>query len=448
VATADSRTVTDEREQGPPPRGVRLTVTAGPERGTQVSVVQRSAIIGRADTADLKLTDRRASSFHAEVSATEGGIAVTDLESTNGTFYAGARLRSAIVPAGASIGVGESVVKLELDAEIATESSPSFGELRGQSASMRALFALSAKLARTSLSVLIEGPTGTGKELLARALHDESARKGKPFVVVDCTAIPPSLAESVLFGHEKGAFTGATARREGLFEAARGGTVFLDEVGELPTELQPKLLRVLERRQIVRVGGTEPSAIDVRVLAATWRDLRAMVNQGTFREDLYYRLAQARVAIPPLRERSDDVPALVYHFLQRIGDDVPAARSISRDALADLRRRDWPGNVRELRAAVERAAMMAEGSQITPADLAFERVLIGAPARDREPDPDAPVEPYKEAKRTLLDEWEREYLVRLLAKSGDNVTRAAALAQVERHYLRQLFRRHGLRGEE
>jgi transcriptional regulator with PAS, ATPase and Fis domain len=195
--------------------------------------------------------------------------------------------------------------------------------------------------------------------------------------VLDCTAIPSTLAESVLFGHERGAFTGASERRVGIFEAAEGGTVFLDEVGELPVELQPKLLRVLERREVVRVGSTTPRPVQVRVLSATWRDLRQMINQGRFREDLYYRLAQARVTIPPLKERADDIPLLVYHFLQRLPASTQGARAISQEALAELVRREYAGNVRELKSTVERAAMMAEGAVITSADLAFERMLSG-----------------------------------------------------------------------
>jgi DNA-binding NtrC family response regulator len=345
-----------------------------------------------------------------------------------------------------------------IDAPFATEVAdlPAFGELRGRNVSMRELFSTLSRLARTDLSILVEGQTGTGKELAARGVHDASTHAAGPFVVLDCTAIPSTLAESVLFGHERGAFTGANERRVGVFEAAEGGTVFLDEVGELPLELQPKLLRVLERREVVRVGSTTPRPVQVRVISATWRDLRTMINQGKFREDLYYRLAQARVTIPPMRERPEDVPLLVYHFLQRLPPGQ-GARAISPEALAELQRREYAGNVRELKSTVERAAMMAEGAVITNADLAFERMLSGervrapalvAPVAPAAPSANDPIAPFKEAKRTLIDEFEKAYLQRLLQRTGNNLSRAAALAGIERHYLRDLFRKHGLRSDE
>jgi DNA-binding NtrC family response regulator len=323
---------------------------------------------------------------------------------------------------------------------------------------MRTLFDLLARLARTSLSVLVEGETGTGKELAARALHAASPQAQGPFVVLDCTAIPATLAESVLFGHEKGAFTGARDARPGFFEAADGGTVFLDEVGELSAELQPKLLRVLERREVVRVGATRARAVAFRVVAATWRDLRALVNQGRFREDLYHRLAQARVAIPPLRQRPDDVPLLVERFLAAREKGTEGARAIAPDALADLVRRPFPGNVRELRNLVDRVAGLAAGPVITPADLAFERMLLGdgdrapasvTPAGRTSVLPPAGDElmPFKDAKRTVIDEFERAYLEQLLARNG-SIIKLAAVARVERHYLGALLRKHGLRGDD
>ena len=459
-----TRTIQADRLRGPTIRGVHVSVLAGPDAGQDHVFAMHRAIVGRSAGCDFRLSDQTVSSFHVEICAAEerGGILVNDLSSRNGTLYAGARLDKAVVPSGATLEVGSTILRVELDAAFTTEVAdlPAFGELRGRNVTMRELFSTLARLARTDLSILVEGQTGTGKELAARAVHDASNYAQGPFVVLDCTAIPNTLAESVLFGHERGAFTGASERRVGVFEAAEGGTIFLDEVGELPLELQPKLLRVLERREVVRVGSTTPRPVQVRVISATWRDLRTMINQGKFREDLYYRLAQARTVIPPMRERPEDIPLLVYHFLQRL----PAgqgARQISPEALAELQRREYAGNVRELKSTVERAAMMAEGAVITNADLAFERMLSGERARAPSPAsappaqgpasvPNAndPIAPFKEAKRTLIDEFEKDYLSRLLQRTGNNLSRAAALAGIERHYLRDLFRKHGLRSDE
>jgi DNA-binding NtrC family response regulator len=311
------------------------------------------------------------------------------------------------------------------------------------------VYAQLERLAPSDLSVLIEGETGTGKEVAARALHAASRRARGPFVVLDCTAVPPALAESVLFGHEKGAFTGANERRVGVFEAATDGTVFLDEVGELPSEVQPKLLRVLERREVVPVGGTRPRPVNIRMVSATWRDLRAMINQGSFREDLYYRLAFASVRLPSLAERRDDIPALLQHFLARLPPATGGTRAVAPDALAALVARNYPGNVRELLATIERAALVADGAVITRADLAFERRLAAEASRARpevEGD-DAALAPFRAAKQTSIDEFERAYLARLVERAGSNISRAAALAGISRVSLRDLLRRHGLRDD-
>lgn len=382
-----------------------------------------------------------------------------DLDSWNGTYFAAARVSRGVIPSGGTITIGESTLRVDLTNE-PNKPSPerdSFRSLLGKSTPMRELFGLLERLAPTDLSVFIEGPTGSGKELVARALHEESARANQPFIVLDCAALPASVAESVLFGHAQGAFTGAIAAREGAFEAANGGTVFIDEVGELPIDLQPKLLRVLERREVVRVGENKPRPAQVRVLAATWRDLRRMVNQGQFRDDLYYRLAQSRVVIPSLAERREDIEILVHEFLRRLPRKVPAARSISQEALSELASRQYPGNIRELKNAVERAAYMCDGPVIRPQDLAFERLLerghtpIGAEANAEPEDDDLPPESvpeFKGAKRTAVDDFEMAYLQRLMAKTSGNITTAASLAGIERHYLRSLLKKHGLRSPE
>ncbi|WP_437717297.1 sigma 54-interacting transcriptional regulator [Sorangium sp. So ce448] len=449
-----------ERARPPLAQSLRITVLAGSDAGRSATIAERRASIGRARSAELCLSDPAVSSFHVELSSVEGGLRVRDLESTNGTYFAGALIESAVVPSGAVLELGDSRIRVEAGHAFALPShdARSFGELRGASAAMRELFHVLAKVARTELAVLFEGATGTGKELAARAVHAASACAGGPFVVLDCTAIPGSLAESVLFGHDRGAFTGASEARGGIFEAADGGTLFLDEIGELPLELQPKLLRVLERREVLRVGSTAARPLRVRVLSATWRDLRAMVNQGRFREDLYFRLVQARVELPPLDAHREDVALLVGHFLASRPAGAPGARAISDEALDELCGRDYRGNVRELKSVVERAAALADGEVVTAADLAFERMLSGerrrAPheahrARSSELPPEgAPgdaLAPFKEAKRGLIEEFERDYLTRLLARAGNNISRAAALAGLERHSLRDLLRKHGLR---
>ena len=455
----DIQTVRVSREPEVRPLGVRVTITAGPEAGQSFPLARRTAVVGRSPAADVRLTDPTVSSFHFEIAAAPGGVHVVDLESANGTWYAGARVERATLPSGAMVGIGQSILRVDVDAPFAAEASevPAFGALLGQSRSMRELFSMLERLCRTDLSVLIEGQTGTGKELVARALHDHGRTPQGPFMVLDCTAIPATLAESMLFGHERGAFTGAVDRRIGIFEAAQGGTIFLDEIGELPLELQPKLLRVLERREVQRVGGSKPIPIQVRVICATWREVRAMINQGKFREDLYFRLAQARISVPALRERPSDIPLLVNHFLGKIPRDMQAARAITDGALQELVRRDYPGNVRELKSTVERASMTAAADVITETDLAFERMLTGqrlhtpatpTPTLPPASGPGGELGRFKDVKRTLIDEFERDYLQRLLAKTGNNLSRAAQIAGVERHHLRDLFKKHGLRGDD
>ena len=428
------------------PAAVVARIVAGPSTGG--SAVGKKITLGRSRIADVPIDDFTVSEFHVELSAHPDGIEVRDLDSWNGTYFEGARLNRAVVPPGATLSVGESAIRVD----VVNETQPpvpvrdSFRALLGKSTAMRELFALLERLAPTDLAVFIEGPTGSGKELVARALHDDSARADHPFVVLDCAALPANLAESVLFGHTTGAFTGAVEPRAGIFEAAAGGTVFLDEVGDLPLDLQPKLLRVLEARQVTRLGENKPRPISVRVLSATWRDLRRMVNQGQFRDDLYYRLAQTRLVLPSLLERREDIEPLATEFLRRLPRDASCARSLSREAMAELTKREYPGNVRELKNVVERAAYMCDGPVIRPHDLAFERML----ERRREPQLDdvEEVPEFKGAKRTAVDDFEHDYLQRIMAKTNGNIAMAAARAGIERHYLRSLLKKHGLHTRE
>ncbi len=424
---------------------MRIVVTSGPSAGA--SATGHKIVVGRSRVADVILEDFTVSEFHVEISAFEDGIEVRDLDSHNGTYCGDIRVVRGFVPIGTMLHVGESTLRIDRVAgpEVAAPVRDSFGGLLGTSVAMRNIFATLARLAPTELAAFVEGPTGSGKELVARALHDASPRASGPFVVLDCAALPPLLAESVLFGHERGAFTGAVEAREGVFEAAHGGTVFLDEVGELPLELQPRLLRVLEQRQVTRVGANRPRDVSVRVVSATWRDLRRMVNQGQFRDDLYFRLAQVRVVLPSLSERPEDIEPLALHFLRRMPPTANCARSISREAIAELRQRDFPGNVRELKNVIDRASYMAEGDVIRPSDIAFERIL----ERAREvPASDIEVPEFKGAKRTAVDDFERDYLARLMKKTNGNISMAAGLAGIERHYLRSLLKRHGLHNSD
>jgi DNA-binding NtrC family response regulator len=304
---------------------------------------------------------------------------------------------------------------------------------------MRRVFGILEKIAPTPLSVLILGETGTGKELVAKAIHDESPRKGGPFIVVDCGSIPPTLAESILFGHEKGAFTGANERRKGALAEADGGTLFLDELGELPLELQPKLLRALAEKQVKRVGGSSFDPIDVRVLAATRRDLGSEMNAGRFRSDLFFRIAQVRVELPPLRERLSDLPLLVEEVCKRVAkpEHAPAVLAWIEQRMAS---HDWPGNVRELVNVSSVAATLAD----TPG--AIDDVLTLA--KDDSPIEAArtgiPATAFSEAKRASIAAFEREYFSTLAKRAKGNVSEMARQSGMERHHVRAYLRKYGI----
>jgi len=383
------------------------------------------------------LDESSVSRFHAEVIADASGVRVIDIDSTNGTTVDGVRVTSAFLRDGSVLQLGRVSLAVSLTGDRVTlPLSPHhrFGTLVGSSPGMRALFALLERAAGSDTTVLIEGETGTGKEAVAESLHLASARANGPFVVVDLGSIPAALMESELFGHERGAFTGANARRIGAFEAARGGTIFLDELGDLAPDLQPKLLRVLEQRTIRRIGSNERIPIDVRVIAATHRQLRRMVNDGSFRSDLYFRLAVLRAEVPPLRTRPGDLPALVTALLDGLGASGSGReRMLDPAFLERLATGAWPGNVRELRNHLERCLVME-------LDLPIEGA---APALARTQPIDASLS-YASARELAIANFEREYLPALVQQHGGNISQAARHAGIDRAYLHRLMRRHGL----
>ena len=417
----------------------RVEVVSGANRG-QIGAAEGTELgIGTAPGNHLVVTDPTVSRHHVVISATAEGFHLRDLGSTNGTFLAGYRIESAYVEAGALIQLGETTVRFDVLEERVSQplsDADHFGDVIGQSAPMRRIFGILERVAATDTTVLLDGETGTGKGALAEAIHRQSARANGPFVVIDCGAIPPNLIESELFGHERGSFTGAEERRIGAFESANGGTIFLDEVGELSADLQPKLLRVLEGRQVRRIGSVAPIPVDVRVIAATNRDLRHEVNEGTFRTDLYYRLNVMRITMPPLRERREDIPQLIAHFYRNIArsTDAPPAELITR-----LLRQSWAGNVRELRSAVERAVVLGESAAATDAVIS-----LGSSPRssaDAWPDMDF-TQSFRDSKEAAVAVWTRVYVRELLDRYGGNLSRAARAVSMDRNHLRDLLNKY------
>ena len=423
----------------------KVVVVSGPDEGTEVPI-NGALLVGSGDGVGLKLRDPSVSRQHARLAMSGGRVAVEDLGSKNGTTFGGARVERAVVPMGASIGIGKTqlvVVPRWHVREVPPSPATEFGELYGASVAMREIFAILERVAPADVSVLVEGESGTGKELVARSIHAASARANGPYVVTDCGSIPAELAESELFGHKRGAFSGATADRAGAFVRADGGTLCLDELGELPLDLQPKLLRVLETGEVKPVGADTPLTVDVRVVASTNRDLRAEVRRGRFREDLLYRLDVVKLRLPPLRQRPDDVPGLVVRLLE---GKLPPKDVIEGANLARLQAYGWPGNVRELRNVLARAVALARRPGEPPAPFAKLVFNLGPAAEGPAtlgasyPGVDAPL-PFKEARAQLLDSFERAYVAALLARHGDNLSRAAQAAGISRTFLYELIRK-------
>jgi transcriptional regulator with GAF, ATPase, and Fis domain len=424
-------------------RGFSLELVSGAGAGRTVRGDKRSVLFGTHASADVQLADPHVSRLHARLDVEDADYVLRDLGSTNGTRVAGTQIRQACLHDGAILELGATRIRfriLDEPFEIPLAEADRFEGLIGRSVAMREMFAVCARVAPTGAPVILEGETGTGKELVARAIHRRSRRGEQPLVVLDCSAIPPALVESELFGHERGAFTGAIAMRPGVFERGDGGTVFLDELGELPLEVQPKLLRCLESGELRRVGGEQPIKVDLRIIAATHRDLPRMVAEGRFRADLYYRLAVIRVAVPALRDRRDDIPLLAAHFAEdALGHrGRPPLPAEALEALfGELTRHDWPGNVRELRNLVERAAILAD-----PKLLHAGVLDVAAGELSRSIEQAVHTQGTLRAART---EREREYLTDLLRATGGDLDDAARIAGVHRKSLERLLRRHKLR---
>jgi two-component system response regulator HydG len=445
----DPSTVVDRRSDEPEGEGVlRLSVTAGPDLGLEATIedsTPQPVLIGQSPVCTLQLTDPQVSRRHAALEFVDGDLWIRDLGSTNGTFVDRVKIREAALRGGEIVRLGGTVLQVEREeigpGEKHVRPAGRFGRVIGKSREMLRIYPLCQRLAATHVPVVIEGETGTGKEALAESIHEMGPRADGPFVVFDCTAIPSNLVESELFGHERGAFTGAITTRKGLFEQAHNGTLLIDEIGDLDLALQPKLLRAIERYEIRRVGGDKFIQVNVRVLSATRRDLDREVQAGRFRDDLFHRLAVARVELPPLRNRKGDITALATYFWSALGGDL---RQLSRELLLRWEDDPWPGNVRELKNTIAR--------QLALGDLAVQQQR---PSQPTSSPPRAPGQyeeagpgsldyfvnlglPYPQARDRILEEFEQRFVEKLLAQHGGDVARAAAASGIGRRYFQKL----------
>jgi DNA-binding NtrC family response regulator len=422
-----------------PAASYRITVVAGPDKDAAVMIdgsEPSPLMLGQSPACAFRLRDRQVSRRHLSLEVSGRRLRLTDLGSTNGTLVDNVSVVEAYLRGGETITIGETSIRVEVVASATTipiAAAASFGRTLGASPEMRRLYPLCERVAQAAVPVVIEGETGTGKELLAEAIHESGPRASGPWIVFDCTATHPTLVESDLFGHEKGAFTGATAARKGVFELAHGGTLLIDEIGDLDPALQPKLLRAIERSEIRRVGGEKSIRVDVRIIAATRRDLDREVQAGRFRDDLFHRLAVARIALPPLRRRRGDIAVLARAFAEQLG----SPNALPDDLLLRWEDYSWPGNVRELRNAVARQLafgdLAAETSQVAPelaAELAggsgvLEQIIASGL-------------PFSVARRRVLDAFERGYVERVLAEHDGNVLRAAEASGIARRHLQRV----------
>ena len=418
-------------------RAASLEVVAGPDTGRRARVDRPVFVVGKGESCDLRLSDPTVSREHVRFALTAGGLAVSDDGSKNGTLAAGLRIAQVTLLADTVLTLGGTTIAVTLDTgdtAIELSATDHFGGAFGRSSAMRHVFAALERAAPSNAPILLEGESGVGKDLLARAVHESSARAAAPFVTIDCGAISASLVESELFGHERGAFTGADRAREGVFQAADGGTLFLDEIGELPLDLQPKLLRALEAGEVRPVGG-KARLVDVRIVAATNRRLGEAVQRGEFRSDLFYRLGVVRLLVPPLRDRREDVVPLATSFLRRTRRSADA--ELPPELAALLSSYAWPGNVRELRNVIERFALLGV---TRPKDLFDATESAGGGAGDGE----LFDVPFQEARQTLVERFERRYLEHVLAACGGSTARAIARSGVPRPTFYRMMARLGL----
>ncbi len=425
----------------------KLLAVSGPLKGREFVVTSDTFTMGSGRTNDLMLEDSTVSRRHCEIQLIPEGYSIRDLGSTNGTYVQGVRIKSAFLDEGTEFQLGSTRLvfcPLQEMMEYKLSNEEAFGKLLGRSVPMRRVFYVAERFAKTDSTIMIEGETGTGKEVLAEEIHRHSTRSDKPFIVIDCASLAKDLVASELFGHGKGAFTGAITDRVGAFEHAEGGTVFLDEIGDLTPELQPQLLRVIEKREVKRVGSNTIRKINVRIISATNKKLQNEVNSGNFREDLYFRLSVINMELPPLRKRKDDIAMLAEAFLKEfIGSKAPLEVANIDEAARAFRNHDWPGNVRELRNLVE----IASHSEQRPIDLAaFLYLARTRRSHNNEPNSRFTADrPFKVVKQELIQEFEMHYIADLLKRHSDNVSQAARHADIERAYLQRLIRKYGLR---
>ncbi len=484
VARVPSRTIEYHRptvevdghplSEGFPVEKLTLEVINGENEG-QVHTFEKPVVrLGADPLSDVVLDDPTVSRMHAELRKRTDDVELIDLGSTNGTFFDGDQVDKITLEPGSIFQVGRTKIRVNATKEqvkIEVTDRTRYGNIIGQSPALREIFSILDRVAPSDLSVVIEGETGTGKELIAAAIHDHSNRAGKPFVVFDCSAFPATLLESELFGHEKGAFSGASNRHRGVFERADGGTIFFDELGEMDIEFQAKFLRVLETGEVRRVGGESTFNVDVRVVAATNRNLEDQVADKMFRQDLFYRLAKVRFNLPALRERVEDIPLLAEHFFEMMTTEDTAKPLLTENALRALQSYPWPGNIRQLRNVMEKAVAMCSGGAITSDYLRKELGMdgegyspsmnapgsstsagLGIPAAPegsvtlfaKIDDGDGGVVPFRDAKDDLVSEFEKLYLERLLEKNNQNISKSAREAEVDRRHLYRLLKKHDL----
>ena len=426
------------------PLRATAVVVRGPNRGESLGLRGAPIRVGSGSGCDLQLTDDAVSAAHVALSLQGANVLVRDLDSTNGTFVGSHGVKAALVPLGSVVRLGRTSLHLRgEDHTLVLDPHPEdhFGELHGGSVTMRTLYALLRRVATTDASLFVDGETGTGKELVANALHAHSSRREHPLLVLDCSSIAPTLVGSQLFGHVRGAFTGAQRDRAGIFEEARGGTVFLDEIDSLPLDLQAQLLRVLATHEVVRLGEVRARPVDFRIVAASRVRPEDLVATGAMREDLYFRLTVVRMTLPRLADRLEDLPGLVRVLLDRM--EAGHVRVTEGPAMDRLRGHGWPGNVRELRNTLERALALAAAD----ADTLDALPIVLGPMAPATAVPVGEIHlglPYKEAKARVVADWERRFLAETYARCDHNLSATARTLELSRTHLRKLLREHGI----